>query len=224
MIIEPGADEAHPATGPGQLELLDPTQVPVQATGAVSGETYTVRPGSALGAEAQQSSQAATQGRFVTSEARQTGQFQSQQYQEQKRRADDAANEVSDLLARADADENALHKLQQKKAEQGGTLWGDDARDEMGYESRAQMYRNQAKAKGDVVRRSYGDFYDIGNDGVPRPKAAQPPATPQPQTTGPKPRLQVDHAKFEKMYSEAKTPEERSKLMRQYQQALKAAQ
>ena len=221
-ILPSGTTEAQVVTGQGGSELLDPTQVPVEAQGAVSGETYTVRPGTALGAEATQSGQRAAQGRFETSEARQSQQFQTQQYQQQKERADKAAQELIELQASADTDEAAARALNDKWQ---GQPFGQDAVDMVGYQSRAAARRKQAQALSETVRRSYGDFYDVGPDGAPRPKATQAPAPSQPASapSTQAPRYQVDHAKFEKMYAEAKTPEERSKLMKQYQEALKAA-
>jgi hypothetical protein len=224
MILEPGSSEAYATTGKGGEELFDPTQVPVEAQGATSGQTYTVRPGTALGAEAQTAGRLDTQQRSDRQFGQGAYQFESAQQQHRKEQADTAAREVADLQAKAESDEKNLRALEQKR-QVDGALYGDDAKDLIGYQSRAEMYKNQAKARADALSRSYGDLYEVGPDGVPKPKAVQSPTAPAPtpQSPGPTARPKVDHSKFEKMYAEAKTPEERAKLMKFYQEALKAA-
>lgn len=220
-ILPSGTTEAQVVTGQGGTELLDPTQVPVEATGAVSGETYTVRPGTALGAEA------ATAGRMDTAARsdRQFGQgayqFETQQQQQQMARAGAAYDDWVKLDADADSDEAAANALELKRQEQGA-LFGQDAMDLIGYQSRAQARRKQAQAKAEQIRRSHGDFYDVGPDGVPKPKEIQSPAAPQPPSTA-KPRLQVNHAKFETDYANAKTPEEKAKILKLYTEAVQKA-
>lgn len=213
-------EDAQYGSADNSSAINNPAMANVTATGA-DGQEYVVKPNVALSAAAQSAGQQGVADRAQASLNQGKSQFQIQQAQHRQEQADRAASDLTELQAKATADERTLQALEQKRQEQGA-LYGEDARDLIGYQSRAQMYRDQVKSRGESLQRSYGDLYEVGPDGVPKPKEVSVPSAPAPQTA-PTVRPKVDHAKFEKMYAEAKTPEERAKLMKLYQEALKIA-
>lgn len=218
-------EEARPIYGEGGAELIDRSQIPIEAQGAISGQTYSVKPGAALGAEATTASQAATQGRFESSEQRQTQQFQTQEFHRRQTEARTAAENWQKAYEESQSLKAAVDALEQKRQQQGGTLYGQDAINMATWPKLADAANMRATSLMNEINTRHGDFYYIDQSGLtaknPPPPTVQPSAPTA--TTAPSTRPKVDHAKFEKMYAEAKTPEERARLMKLYQDALKIA-
>lgn len=204
--------------------IVNPAMANVTATGATSGQEYTVKPGTALTAEAQAAGQSATQGRFNTSENRQSNQFATQEFHRRESEAKDTAEKWQKAYDDSRELKAAVDALIAKRDTQGGSLYGQDAINLATWPKMVETAQQRAQSLMDEVHNRHGDFYYIDRSGL-HAKNPQPPSEVPPQSSAPAPTLRpkVNHAKFEKDYAAATTPEERAKLMKQYQEAIRIA-